>query len=123
MFAACTTGMGAVGSIFWGEFGPWQNKLNFFSTVAVIFLLSSTLGETLQNHIGVVHGVCLTALLTFLAEVIVGDNAYGKGVAIFVSVFIVMKRRGLNAIGRKVGCLTILLAILTFSKGEHIYIS
>ena len=52
-----------------------------------------------------------------ILQVIAQNNPYGVGVCIFVGSFLIMRSKRLTAVGRKIGCVTLVAASLTFSQG------
>jgi uncharacterized membrane protein YgaE (UPF0421/DUF939 family) len=67
--AGLRTGLAAAASIFWGEYGPFPNKLNFFAPVIAIVCTLETAGQSLEAQFGVMHGAAMGAVLAFLTEV------------------------------------------------------
>ncbi|KAG5191471.1 hypothetical protein JKP88DRAFT_285137 [Tribonema minus] len=116
--AALRTGLAAAASIAWAEVGPIRNPLNFFSPVVAIVVTLDTAGGTIAASLGCLHGALSGAFFAFLIRLIADQNCWVAGLLMFIGFFLIVRRRRLNSLGRKIACVTLIVAVLTFERED-----
>lgn len=115
MTAACRTTLAAFFALGWGAWvSPYHHSLNFFAGVIAIVGSLGTAGETLVAVFGIIHGMFFACFLAAIMHLTIGFHSWVTGIGIFICSFLILRRKRLTPIGKKLACVTLLIATLVF---------
>ncbi|CAM9531789.1 unnamed protein product [Chrysoparadoxa australica] len=111
------TALASCFGLLWARFGPFRsNQLSFFCTVIAIVTCNRSVGSTIESHISVLHGAATTIPIALAIHFGLDKSTPLRLLGVFIGSFLIIRRQRLESLGKKLGCVMFVLAVVEWSS-------